>query len=81
MHRDANLNMIRNWVGQSTSEQFYELCDQYASMRCKGMRFMASSSPQSPPRIKMGTPFTTNPRLLVPAMAYVIFRTPNEVSV
>jgi hypothetical protein len=29
MHRDANLNMIRNWVGQSTSEQFYELCDKY----------------------------------------------------
>ena len=25
----ANLNMIRNWVGQSTSEDFYELCDKY----------------------------------------------------
>ena len=29
MHQLANLNMIRNWVGQSTSEDFYELCDQY----------------------------------------------------
>ncbi|MGA8111087.1 MAG: sugar-binding domain-containing protein [Acidobacteriaceae bacterium] len=29
MHALANLNMIRNWVGQSTSENFYELCDQY----------------------------------------------------
>lgn len=29
MHRDANMNLIRNWVGQSTSEQFYELCDKY----------------------------------------------------
>jgi hypothetical protein len=29
MHQIANLNMIRNWVGQSTSEDFYELCDQY----------------------------------------------------
>jgi hypothetical protein len=29
MHRIANMNMIRNWVGQSTSEDFYELCDKY----------------------------------------------------
>ena len=29
MHQLANLNMIRNWVGQSTSEDFYDLCDQY----------------------------------------------------
>ena len=29
MHRIANLNLIRNWVGQSTGEDFYELCDKY----------------------------------------------------
>jgi beta-mannosidase len=29
MHRIANLNMIRNWVGQSTSEDLYDLCDRY----------------------------------------------------
>ena len=29
MHRLANLNLIRNWVGQSTGEDFYELCDKY----------------------------------------------------
>jgi len=29
MHQLANLNMIRNWVGQSTSEDFYDLCDKY----------------------------------------------------
>jgi beta-mannosidase len=29
MHQIANYTMIRNWVGQSTSEDFYELCDQY----------------------------------------------------
>ena len=23
------MNMIRNWVGQSTGEDFYELCDKY----------------------------------------------------
>jgi len=29
MHQIANYTMIRNWVGQSTSEDFYELCDKY----------------------------------------------------
>jgi hypothetical protein len=29
MHQIANMNMIRNWVGQSTNEDFYELCDKY----------------------------------------------------
>ncbi|WP_420236530.1 glycosyl hydrolase 2 galactose-binding domain-containing protein [Telmatobacter bradus] len=29
MHKLANLNLIRNWVGQSTSEEFYSLCDKY----------------------------------------------------
>ena len=32
MHALANYNMIRNWVGQSTSEDFYELCDKYGIM-------------------------------------------------
>ncbi|WP_394825266.1 glycosyl hydrolase 2 galactose-binding domain-containing protein [Pendulispora albinea] len=29
MHQQAHYTMIRNWVGQSTSEDFYELCDKY----------------------------------------------------
>ena len=29
MHQIANMNLIRNWVGQSTGEDFYELCDKY----------------------------------------------------
>jgi len=29
MHALAHLNMIRNWMGQSTGEDFYELCDKY----------------------------------------------------
>lgn len=29
MHQIANYTMIRNWVGQSTGEDFYELCDKY----------------------------------------------------
>ncbi len=29
MHQLAHMNLIRNWVGQSTGEDFYELCDKY----------------------------------------------------
>jgi hypothetical protein len=29
MHQLANYTMIRNWVGQSTGEDFYDLCDRY----------------------------------------------------
>ncbi len=29
LHRDANLNIIRNWTGQSTEEVFYDLADEY----------------------------------------------------
>jgi beta-mannosidase len=29
MHQIANYTIIRNWVGQSTGEDFYELCDKY----------------------------------------------------
>jgi hypothetical protein len=29
LHRDANLNIVRNWLGQNTEEVFYELADEY----------------------------------------------------
>ena len=32
LHQEANLNMIRNWVGQDTEETFYELADEYGMM-------------------------------------------------
>jgi len=32
MHKDANMNMIRNWGGQSTSNHFFDLCDEYGIM-------------------------------------------------
>ena len=32
LHQLANYNIIRNWVGQSTSEDFYDLCDRYGIM-------------------------------------------------
>jgi beta-galactosidase/beta-glucuronidase len=32
LHRDANVNIIRNWVGQSTESTFYDLADEYGLM-------------------------------------------------
>ena len=29
LHRDAHLNVIRNWVGQNTEDVFYDLADEY----------------------------------------------------
>lgn len=31
-NRDAHLNIIRNWVGQSTEETFYDLADEYGML-------------------------------------------------
>ncbi len=31
-HRDMNYNMIRNWVGQTGDEEFYQACDKYGIM-------------------------------------------------
>lgn len=32
LHRDAHLNIIRNWVGQNTEESFFDLADEYGLM-------------------------------------------------
>ncbi|MBW4038211.1 MAG: glycoside hydrolase family 2 [Acidobacteria bacterium] len=32
LNRDANLNIIRNWVGQNTEETFYDLADEYGML-------------------------------------------------
>ena len=32
LHRDAHVNMIRNWMGQDTEETFYALADKYGLM-------------------------------------------------
>ncbi len=32
LHRDAHYTILRNWVGQSTSEDLFDLCDQYGIM-------------------------------------------------
>lgn len=31
-HKDMNFTMIRNWVGQTGDEEFYEACDKYGIM-------------------------------------------------
>jgi hypothetical protein len=32
LHQQANLNIIRNWVGQNTEETFYDLADEYGML-------------------------------------------------
>jgi hypothetical protein len=32
LHRDAHVNIIRNWVGQNTEDTFYDLADEYGLM-------------------------------------------------
>jgi len=32
LHRDAHVNLIRNWMGQNTEESFYALADKYGLM-------------------------------------------------
>ncbi|MDF7801037.1 glycoside hydrolase family 2 TIM barrel-domain containing protein [Pontiellaceae bacterium B1224] len=32
LHREANLNMIRNWIGMTNREEFYDACDRYGML-------------------------------------------------
>lgn len=32
LHKDANFNLIRNWVGQTTQPLFYEMADEYGML-------------------------------------------------
>jgi hypothetical protein len=32
LHRDAHLNIIRNWVGQNTEQTFFDLADEYGML-------------------------------------------------
>lgn len=31
-HKEMNFNMIRNWIGSTTDEEFYDACDKYGIM-------------------------------------------------
>jgi hypothetical protein len=56
-HALANYTMIRNWVGQSTSEDFYDLCDRYGILVWDEM-FQANQS--DGPQVG-GIPSATDP--------------------
>jgi|GEM_PF-59387 len=32
LHKEMNFNMIRNWIGTTTDEEFYDACDKYGIM-------------------------------------------------
>lgn len=32
LHKEMNFNMIRNWIGSTTDEEFYDACDRYGIM-------------------------------------------------
>ena len=32
LHKEMNYNMIRNWIGSTTDDEFYEACDKYGIM-------------------------------------------------
>jgi hypothetical protein len=32
LHRDANMTMIRNWIGMTNNDAFYDACDKYGIM-------------------------------------------------
>jgi len=32
LHKEMNYNMIRNWIGSTTDEEFYQACDKYGIM-------------------------------------------------
>jgi hypothetical protein len=32
LHKEMNFNMIRNWIGSTTDDEFYEACDKYGMM-------------------------------------------------
>jgi hypothetical protein len=32
LHREMNFNVVRNWIGSTTDEEFYDACDKYGIM-------------------------------------------------
>lgn len=32
LHKEMNFNMIRNWLGSTTDDEFYQYCDRYGIM-------------------------------------------------
>ena len=55
LHKEMNFNMIRNWIGSTTDEEFYEACDKYGIMVWD--EFWLNSNPNQPADIHA---FNTN---------------------
>ncbi len=46
LHKEMNFNMIRNWIGSTTDEEFYDACDKYGIMVWD--EFWLNSNPNLP---------------------------------
>jgi len=46
LHKEMNFNMVRNWIGSVTDEEFYEACDKYGMMIWD--EFWLNSNPNLP---------------------------------
>lgn len=48
MHADMNFTMIRNWMGMSDFEEFYDACDKYGILVFADFWLNGSDSPKNP---------------------------------
>ncbi|WP_233259968.1 discoidin domain-containing protein [Chitinophaga sp. S165] len=46
LHKEMNFNMVRNWIGHTTDDEFYEACDKYGIMIWD--EFWLNSNPNLP---------------------------------
>jgi beta-galactosidase/beta-glucuronidase len=80
LHHDANLVMIRNWVGMVGREAFYDACDRYGILIWDDFWL---ANPGDGPNPKDRVMFTANARdkirrvLSHPALAVLHFLLPN----
>ncbi|POM14452.1 Exo-beta-D-glucosaminidase [Burkholderia cepacia] len=51
LHRDANLNLIRNWNGQSTSDDFFDACDRYGILVWQDFFFSTEGDGSGPANV------------------------------
>ncbi|WP_241294822.1 glycoside hydrolase family 2 protein [Burkholderia stabilis] len=51
LHRDANLNLIRNWNGQSTSDDFFDACDRYGILVWQDFFFSTEGNGAGPANV------------------------------
>ncbi|KVW04456.1 beta-galactosidase [Burkholderia cepacia] len=52
LHRDANLNLIRNWNGQSTSDDFFDACDRYGILVWQDFFFSTEGGTSGPANVQ-----------------------------